>query len=201
MLPVIPIIREVVNTDARAATPGNSDKVANTKPRVLNLSFSNGGTSLLSFLYRAYDEDFPPHINVFDSGPGRSKYFLRAAAPITEGFNKPYLFIIAASMIAIPVALTYRAWYFGRKDGMDQHRETLNSAALERGRVYIYSESDGIIDYRYVESHAMEAESRGLHVALERFDGTGHIGHMKVDAERYWRIVSDAWETAFKPRL
>ncbi|CAJ2501954.1 Uu.00g048070.m01.CDS01 [Anthostomella pinea] len=56
-------------------------------------------------------------------------------------------------------------------------------------RVYIYSPSDDMIDYRVVEAHAAEARARGFSVELERYEGSAHVAHLRKDESRYWQIV------------
>ena len=56
-------------------------------------------------------------------------------------------------------------------------------------RVYIYSSTDALTDYRDVETHAAEAETKGFSVALEKFKGSAHVAHQRKDESRYWDIV------------
>jgi hypothetical protein len=57
---------------------------------------------------------------------------------------------------------------------------------------YIYSDADELVPWKDVEEHAALA-LRSTHenrvVELEKFTGTPHVGHMRVDPERYWGIV------------
>lgn len=57
---------------------------------------------------------------------------------------------------------------------------------------YIYSDADELVPWKDVEEHAALA-STSTHgnrvVELERFSGTPHVGHMRVDPERYWGNV------------
>lgn len=40
--------------------------------------------------------------------------------------------------------------------------------------------------------------TRGLRMRgrgrLERFEGGRHVAHVRVDGERYWRVVGESWE-------
>ncbi|KAF2444179.1 hypothetical protein P171DRAFT_27272 [Karstenula rhodostoma CBS 690.94] len=67
-----------------------------------------------------------------------------------------------------------------------------NTAELRR--VYIYSPTDALTDYRDVETHAAEAKTNGFSVALERYEGSAHVAHLRKDESRYWEIVRRAME-------
>ena len=62
----------------------------------------------------------------------------------------------------------------------------------------MYGTGDEAVDWRDVEKHAAEARmilgDEGGKVRLERFEGGRHVAHVRVDAERYWRVVKEAWE-------
>ena len=55
--------------------------------------------------------------------------------------------------------------------------------------MYIYNPADALIDYRDVEAHAAKADSRGFSVALERYEGSAHVAHLRKDERRYWEII------------
>ncbi|KAK3950183.1 hypothetical protein QBC32DRAFT_376841 [Pseudoneurospora amorphoporcata] len=69
-------------------------------------------------------------------------------------------------------------------------------AERERGRMYIYSEEDELVNWRDVERHLAEARQKGMKARGEKFEGTGHVGHARgaANEERYWGIVGDFWE-------
>ena len=126
---------------------------------------------------------------------------MRAAASITEGTGMPAPLKVAAYAFAVPVSAMYKVWYIGRNDGMDQHREILNNVSGDLRRTYIYSESDKVLNYLDIESHARTAQEKGYQVTLEKFEGSDHNGHMKKDAGRYWRIIEVAWRPTITSRL
>ena len=64
----------------------------------------------------------------------------------------------------------------------------------EAGRCYIYLKEDEILWWRDVEGHADEAEARGWKVRRERFEGSRHVAHVRLDEGRYWRIVCEVWD-------
>lgn len=56
----------------------------------------------------------------------------------------------------------------------------------------MYSRDDHLAPSSAVEAHAAEAKMKKIDVQLE---GSGHIGHMRKDGERYWHVVQKVWET------
>ncbi|RAO67088.1 uncharacterized protein BHQ10_003100 [Talaromyces amestolkiae] len=54
---------------------------------------------------------------------------------------------------------------------------------------YIYSDTDELVPWKDVEDHAALASKRSRIVHLEKFIGTPHVGHMRVDPERYWDLI------------
>ena len=64
---------------------------------------------------------------------------------------------------------------------------------VKRRIAYIWSKGDELIEWRDIVEHAKEAERRGWEVRSEEFLESGHCDHLKVDGERYTRIVQEAW--------
>ncbi len=50
-----------------------------------------------------------------------------------------------------------------------------------------------MVDWRDVEAHSKEAEDLGYIVEREKFEGSGHAGHMLKNSERYWEAVRKVW--------
>ena len=50
-----------------------------------------------------------------------------------------------------------------------------------------------MIDSSHVERNAREAEQKSYSVRLEKFIGSAHVSHMRLDEARYWRIVDETW--------
>ena len=87
---------------------------------------------------------------------------------------------------------------FGILDPIAHIWHTLKDRNLlgnEAGRCYIYSEKDAMVDWHDVELHARDAVERGFTVRTEKFQGSGHVAHARIDGERrYWAIVRDLWQ-------
>jgi hypothetical protein len=187
--PAVTVIRSAISSSRTDAS----------SPKILVHSFSNNGSAVLSHLRRAYGNPFPPHVTVYDSGPGQFSA-RRATTAMTMGIPVPFNWV-AYPITMFLTGVAYRLWYIGRPDGQRQHASVNNAVEGELRRVYVYSEVDKIVDWRHIEAHADEAEAKGYKVRREKFEGTPHISHMRADEERYWAIVTETWQGKPGPRL
>lgn len=83
---------------------------------------------------------------------------------------------------------------FTRKTILDPEFVVARTPTEKVRMCYIYSDSDELVPWKDVEEHAaLAASTRSGNadrvVELEPFSGTPHVGHMRVDPERYWGIV------------
>lgn len=200
--------RAILEQD-EAQTSLDSNAEPRPRPRLLAHVFSNAGSTMLYHLYTAYAATgasdgpetsvLPLHATVFDSTPAAFTYQTLLQG-ILDGAPS------AATRLAImPIAYLYVAliWTAVTVLRVPDHIGDLAPRAHndparvnEARRVYMYSLADRITPAAGVERHADEAEARGFHVRREVFDGTGHVSHARVHADRYWRIVSQTWEEA-----
>lgn len=52
-----------------------------------------------------------------------------------------------------------------------------------------------MVDWLDVEAHAQDAVKSGFVVRSEKFEGSGHCAHMRVEGgTRYWAIVKEMWQ-------
>ncbi|KAI1323765.1 hypothetical protein F5Y16DRAFT_403099 [Xylariaceae sp. FL0255] len=186
----------------RAVFPQTSASSASFPDLLIHL-FSNGGSSSIANLYEQYaamagpndDKYLPPHVTVFDSCPGHYS-ISRAVTFISVGlsaFQKmAFLPILYAWAIIWSVSMALGLLPDSLGDWSKAHNETQNKTEMRR--VYIYSASDELIGYEDVEAHAAEAKTKGFSVALEKYDGSAHVAHLRKDEARYWKIVRNIVE-------
>jgi pimeloyl-ACP methyl ester carboxylesterase len=148
----------------------------------------------------AYGDHFPPHVTIFDSGPGLYD-FHRCLNGATSGLPR-WLWVATWPGSALIVIL-YATLYAGRRDAFRYWFEKHNEVVGEARRAYIYGENDEMIASSHVERHAREAQKNGYVVQMEKFAGSGHVLHMRQDEKRYWTIVNEVWEgsKAASPKL
>ncbi|KGQ09345.1 hypothetical protein BBAD15_g5329 [Beauveria bassiana D1-5] len=60
-------------------------------------------------------------------------------------------------------------------------------------RLYLYSVSDDLVPWRFVNQHMAEAQQKGIVVDGEAIPGGRHCALLRGDAGRYWRAVERFW--------
>ncbi|EJU06556.1 hypothetical protein DACRYDRAFT_113231 [Dacryopinax primogenitus] len=180
--------------------------------------FSNGGCLTLISLckrilaYRALptspstaaDDPAPPQPAL----PAKAIIYDSCPAPITLPGGAT-----AFSMI-FPPPVRGIAWYaiygllllvrgvnglLGYPDSVGRMREELLSPLLlpdEAQRVYVYGTGDRIVPFEEVEEMVELERRRGRKVRQERFEGSGHVLHVRSEPGRYWECVKRVWEEA-----
>lgn len=194
---ISPAMRRAASV-VRAAFPTTAQSSSKTPPLLIHM-FSNGGSSSIANLYEQYaatsgpgdDKNLPPHVAIFDSCPGLFT-IARAMAFVTVGLSSsqrllatPFLYAFAvfwtASMALGILPNSLADW------SKSHNIHPGNTAELRRA--YIYTPTDALTSYKDVEAHAAEAKSVGFSVALERFENSAHVAHLRKDEGRYWEIV------------
>jgi hypothetical protein len=169
--------------------------------------FSNSGAHTACQLARAYKMQTGLGLRtgalILDSAPGINTY-----RNITDGFIgglpstpivKQLLSLFVYGLVGV---ITLKEAATGEDHWMEKMRKDLNEDELlrTRGRVYIYSKGDKIVGWEDVESHAMDAEKKGLgEVRKELWEKSSHVGHMFSNGEKYWNVVRRLWD--FEPTL
>ncbi|KAK3304878.1 uncharacterized protein B0T15DRAFT_255070 [Chaetomium strumarium] len=180
-------------------------------PELLIHAFSNGGAASLHALRRALGggdghnttpapppPPLPRYTLLLDSTPGTFRY--RAAyRAFTAGLKAPFLWLVApfVHLIVMMYWVQHMLIGRGRSGPLYVVARGLNGPAARRSevrRTYVYGPADRLVDWRDVEAHAREAAEEGFRVRRERFDGSEHVAHVRLDGERYWRVVRETWE-------
>jgi len=218
----VPFVRSVLDSTT-TPTPKEQDPKTTKKktPSVHIHIWSNGGSSMLLHLHalllsREKQIPIPPHTIIFDSTPGQFSYS-RSLRAFSTGI--PNRFVRWTVLLFMHVTNT---WYFlaheflgklilrrllGVKSGLlmgplwrmaQAQNDTTpggGRAANEVRRTYIYSDEDELIRPGDVEAHAEQARAeRWLDVRMEKFVGSKHVAHLRLDPERYWGVVRETWD-------
>ncbi|KAK4139926.1 uncharacterized protein C8A04DRAFT_32567 [Dichotomopilus funicola] len=153
----------------------------------------------------------PPYTLLLDSSPGTFRYgpaYLAFTAGLTGRTTR---FLLAPVFHALcawywlihvvigrgktgPLAVVGAALNWNGGGDNDGNGKGKGVAQAELRRTYVYGEGDKLVDWRDVEAHAAEAERKGFMVRREKFEGSAHVAHVRVDADRYWRVVTETWE-------
>ncbi|CRK43235.1 hypothetical protein BN1723_005556 [Verticillium longisporum] len=155
--------------------------------------FSNGGAaSLHRLLALLGPAALPPHVAVFDSCPAPFR-FRRTYGALATGVPwplAPLLCLLLAIYWLLHVPLR-------RSSSLDRAAAALNAeraTVTELRRTYVYSAHDKMVGWKDVEAHADEAAARGLEVRRERFVGSGHVAHARIDSARYWKVITETFK-------
>ncbi|RGP59113.1 transmembrane protein 53 [Fusarium sporotrichioides] len=173
--------------------PSTEDK----RPKFLLHVFSNGGVSSAITLWEQWEaalgnEPVPRHAVVMDSCPGyfhwkRDHHVISLDFP---WFMSPLIWAIMAVgwlyCILILGAIPHKPNATALNTSQRISRET--------ARVYLYGDADLSVSFEDIESHAVEAKKNGANVRTELFKGGTHVAHVRVDANRYWKVVRETWE-------
>lgn len=192
-------------------------------------SFSDGGAYNVSQLLRLLkDRDaLTPLAHIMDSSPGKASPYSGSTAMTLTLANRPVIRLIVRVSIYLYLYCIYAfKALVGQKTWSRVMRDRLNSPAVwswpnspgredksasERlpPRLYLYSKSDALINYRAVEEHAqLAAKANGFDapvqvqdlaakndeqpkpvVALQRWDNVPHCDIGRTDFQGYWKAV------------
>lgn len=179
-------------------------------PKILLHIFSNGGAfsaiNLTTSCHASLGAHLPISALILDSTPSLPNA-RRAHEAISESLPKsgPLRLLGQTALWAYIGAGMAVDKVFGIENLTLWLRRMLNDpqGAFMQGdlkRVYIYSQADKLVPWMDVEAHAKDAEALigPARVQLEDFVTSRHVGHILVDAPRYWNIVVDFWKEAMK---
>lgn len=153
-----------------------------------------------------YKAPFPHQLLSMDSTPGSTTLswsnlvrWSRAMALGTAGFF-PWPFSVTQSIWAFFLLIngTYEG-LIGRESAGGWSRRAANDDAYEaKGarKLYMYSKEDDLIGWEDIEEHVAETRKLGWQADVEVFEGSGHVGHMRMHGEQYWKAITESWKRA-----
>lgn len=161
--------------------------------------YSNGGANAIIQLAQAYQTKTNTALNIrnmiIDSAPGSPEIGVSHRAMLLS-INPPG-YAWAPAWVSMWIYLCL-CWVYmavtGTENPIEGVRQRLNDPSLfedRAKRVYVYSKSDLMVPWDWVEASARQAEQRGWETGLEGFKGSKHVAHAVVDKERYWKIVAN----------
>ncbi|KAI1631388.1 hypothetical protein F4809DRAFT_654078 [Biscogniauxia mediterranea] len=198
MMPVV----DAVFPCAAAAAAERDERV------VLHAMSGTGGIYAAATL-NAYRERhgagarLPHRLCVSDSAPGSAEFateagrWARAMALGTAAwFPWPFAVTRALWWAVLWAAHLLRAALRAEPAGKYSTRAFLDHAmATPRApRLYMYSKEDDLIGWRDLEHQAAVARGKGYTTILERFEGSPHVGHMRMFPDRYWGAIARCWK-------
>ncbi|RGP76023.1 transmembrane 53 [Fusarium longipes] len=165
-------------------------------PQFLLHIFSNGGVSSAVTLWELWETALgqgpvPRHAVVMDSCPG---YFHWKRDHHVISMEFPW-FLSPLAWVVLGLGWVYTMLTVGAIPH-ETNALALNSQkriSRETVRAYVYGNADLSVGFEDIESHAVDAKKNGATVRTELFKGGAHVAHIRVDADRYWRVVREAW--------
>jgi len=169
-------------------------------------AFSNGGVMNLVAVSKYYRETqgspLPARALVLDSAAGGDRFVrewkrwiktLSVGLPRSRYVRWPAQLLI---VVALGVLLGLRSLLGIENPAASARRGSNNDDLISsRGRrCYLYSEDDELIGWRDVEEHAASAVGKGWEVETNKFKGSSHVEHARVNAEGYWAAVKRTWD-------
>jgi len=139
---------------------------------------------------------------VIDSTPGTNDYEsiittftltmgpvakLAARLPLTLGYIAYYM--IYNTLLRNPPLLPRLHQYFGQE-------KLLPGAKGGEPRLYFYSNADAMVPWSSVERHLSVITKKNIPFRAEKYLGSQHVSHAKMDPNRYWGAVAETWDRA-----
>ncbi len=168
-----------------------------------NTGAINFAATLNEYLHQ-YKKAMPHTLFVTDSTPGGTnltwanlKRWSRAMALGTASWF-PWPFVFTQSIWGLFLLFNQLyLWVRRRKHAGAWSRVAANDASYatkSAQRLYMYSKEDDLIGYEDIEEHAVEARAKGYAVSTKSFEGSGHVGHMRMHPEEYWATIGESWQ-------
>lgn len=150
-------------------------------------------------------ELFPHALLVCDSKPGSSSFWINIArwsralaVASTEWAPLPVLPMQAlwcTFLFTVESVSWITGWYQHQVGRLfAEGFQDPNLLSTEAHRLYLYSKNDVMIHWKDIEEHAALAVGKGYRCAMEVFQNSSHVDHMRMYPERYWNAIATAWE-------
>lgn len=181
------------------------------KERVLLHAMSNTGGIFVAAAVVAYqrrhgtDKVLPHDLLVCDSTPGSLDFasqvgrWSRAMAVGTSKYF-PWPFFVTH---ALWYGFLWGNWAFewlrgSEPSGVWATRVMTDQSIAPIGpiRLYLYSKEDEIIWWEDLEANVAKVRAMGYETDMEMFEGSLHVGHMRLHPEQYWNKVVGCWNRA-----
>jgi predicted transposase YbfD/YdcC len=198
----------------KAAFP-NEDVGTHDEGSVLIHMLSNTGaifyTSTLHAYREAYNRPLPHRLVVLDSTPGTTEISLRTLPRLSHAMTLgtaawfPWPFLVTQCLWATFLAANHLVERItGRDSAPLTALKTFQNPDMEdksAKRLYLYSKDDQIILWSDIEEHIAESREQGWQADGVIYEGSGHVRHMQVHPEKYWKNIQIAWIEAMAPKL
>lgn len=194
----------------RAIWPEDPAQHPATDPKILVHSMSNTGainfSSFLNIYQQTYGKPLPHQLSIWDSTPGSTDFtwpnllrWSRAMALGTAAWF-PWPFAVTQSIWAVCLTISQVVGMLRRSEHAGAwSRRHSNGAVFQTKdvrRLYMYSKEDDLIGWKDIEDHMAEGIRLGWKADAAVFEGSGHVQHMRMFGDKYWKCIMDSWDKA-----
>ncbi|GJC89783.1 hypothetical protein ColLi_12621 [Colletotrichum liriopes] len=184
-----------------ATTKSNEDAV------LLHVMSNTGGINYAGTLYahqQKYGRPMPHRLSIYDSTPGSvvltidnlKRWSLAMALGTANWF--PWPFVMTQCIMGIFLLLNQAYEYLiGRESAPVFSVKAIGDPKyVSKGsrKLFLYSKEDPLIGWEDIEQNMAESKVKGYAYNAVRFEGTGHVGHMRMFPDQYWGAIADAWK-------
>lgn len=181
----------------------------NREERVLFHAMSNTGAVFLAATLAAYQKrhgsnrKVPYTLLVCDSTPGSLDFTTqgsRWSRAMAVGTSKyfPWPFAITQALWYSVLGANWAwEWLRGTEPSGVWANRVINDLAIspiESNRLYLYSKEDEIIWWEDLVQTVAQIKGLGYKADLEMFEGSAHVGHMRLHPQQYWNKILSAWK-------
>ncbi|EGY23352.1 hypothetical protein VD0002_g8917 [Verticillium dahliae] len=146
----------------------------------------------------------PHQLLVFDSTPGSpwltwpSLQRWSRAVTISTANRFPWPFGVTQCIWGFILTVkVFAGWCVGREAAGAFALRVIddeNFETREARRLYLYSKEDDLITSDDIEMYIAESRQKGYQIRVEMFEGSGHVGHMRMHPQCYWKSIADSWD-------
>lgn len=190
-----------------AYPPGDTSITEQNEGAVLLHVMSNtGGINYAATLHayqQKYNRPMPHRLASYDSTPGsvimtvdNLKRWSLAMALGTAGWF-PWPFVVTQSIMGVFLLLNHGfESLIGRESAPVFSVKAMNDTSYvprSAHKLYLYSKEDSLIGWHDIETNMADSKGKGYAYKAVRFEGSGHVGHMRSFPDQYWSAIETAW--------
>ncbi|KAK0386387.1 hypothetical protein NLU13_6224 [Sarocladium strictum] len=198
MTPVVEALGDIVNPSATK------------KSKIMVHCMSNTGGSNYASMLQAYldkyGQPFPHQLVVFDSTPGSPVFSWKRMGQWSRAMSMgiagmfPWPEIVTRFFMGFATIVVYVAGFLSGEEPAGKFAVRVMDDAryvpTETKKLYLYSKEDDLISYEDIESYEAHARASGYETKAVVFQGSPHVGHMRLHPEQYWGSIKAAWQWA-----
>lgn len=185
----------------------------NVPKKILAHTMSNTGAvsffATVNKFKELYNAPMPHQLLSMDSTPGSTQLdwgnVIRWSRAMALGPAKafPWPFAVTQSIMAVflVVYAAFEGLVLRRESPGAFSRRVANDPSYESKdtrKLYMYSKEDDLIGWEDIESHAADTRALGWEADVEVFEGSGHVGHMRMHKDQYWKAIAESWKRAIE---